>query len=239
MLYSEGDSMWGNIDTRVEIATNIYYVCAEHGEGVMVQKDVALKVLSPKAVTLGMEDNGCLWYGRDDNADIPIYEILQKRVALCRRIEAKTLEQIREIEEDGQLRLTGYFGECPPPKEIDTASPQKVRNGIYFVGQGQEGRFAVHRAVADNFMSPMACEFGTCQDEYLYYDLTTCAIPIYELSQIFEEVKAIILSTESLCATIYKNFSLYFSSYNAAVPEEEQIPAVSGPAGPFLKRQVG
>lgn len=240
MLHPEGDSMWGRVNTCVKIATNIYYVFAEHGEGVMVQKEHANQILSPKAIAIGTADNEFLCFERDKNADIPIYELLQKRIAYCRQIELKAMEVLKGIKEDGHLCLTDYFGECPPPKECRLSDCERVRNGIYFLGQGSGSLFAVHKVVTENFLSPMACDFAICrmQSDYLYYDLTTCAIPLYELGQIFDEVKAAILSPKRLYATIYQNFGLYFSLYNATVPEEEQIPAVEGPSGPFLQRQL-
>ena len=76
-----------------------------------------------------------------------MYEMLQRRVAACKRMEAKAIEMMQEIKRDGSLRLTDYFGECAPPTETDKDSPEqlnRVRNGIYFVHSGGEDYFAVH-----------------------------------------------------------------------------------------------
>jgi len=61
----QGDSIWGNINTAVEIAVNVYYIFAENGEGIMIPKDKAKDAISEKAAAAGMEDNGYLCYGRE------------------------------------------------------------------------------------------------------------------------------------------------------------------------------
>ena len=237
----QGDSIWGNINTAVEIALNVYYIFAENGEGIMIPKDKAKDAISEKAAAAGTEDNGYLCYGRDENMDIPMYEVLQRRAAACEKIKARAIEQMREIQRDGSLRLTDYFGECEPPvktPEGEAGNLQKVRNGIYFAETDGTTYFAVQEAVADNFMSPMAYEFGRKADGYLYYDLTTCAVPLNELRQIYDEVDNLIVSEDSLHATLGTNFSAYVTVYNDIVQEEAKIPPVEAPAALFLQRQL-
>lgn len=237
----QGDSIWGNINTVAEIALNVYYIFAENGEGIMIPKDKAKDTISEKAAAMGTEDNGYLCYDKDENMDIPMYEVLQRRVAACERIKAQVLTQMQEIKRDGSLRLTDYFGECVPPTKMPDGAvenPQKVRNGIYFVSAGDAAYFAVHEDVADNFMSPIANAFGTKKDGYLYYNLTTCAIPLHELRHIYDEVDNLIVSEDSLYATLGANFKSYVDIYNDIIHEEERIPPVEAPTALFLQRQL-
>jgi hypothetical protein len=244
MNHPSGESIWGNINTALEIALNIYVIVAtdENGierEGIMVTKDKAKEVLSDKAISMAEQDGDWLCYG-EDIKDVPMYEMLQRRVVACKRMEAKAVEMMEEIRRDGKLRLTDYFGECAPPaqQEKDRTPPVPVRNGIYFVQSGGQDFFAVHEAVADNFMSDMAVAFGNRQGEYLLYDLTTAAVPLFELRQLYEEVSDMIVSEDSLLSTLNTNFKTYVLYYNELIQEEAKIPPVNAPASLFLQTQL-
>ncbi|QNK42218.1 hypothetical protein [Caproicibacter fermentans] len=239
-----GESIWGNINTAFEIALNIYAIVAkdENGlehEGIMVPKSKAKEVLSPKAMSMAEQDGDWLCYG-EDTKDIPMYEMLQRRVAACKRMETKAIDMMAELRRDGKLSLTDYFGECAPPKQTENGADQlhQVRNGIYLVHSGGEDYFAVHESVADNFMSDVAEAFGRRDGEYLYYDLTTAAVPLFELRQIYGEVNDLVVSEDSLLSTLNSNFKLYVSYYNELVQEEAKIPPVEAPIGLFLQKQL-
>jgi len=237
----QGDSIWGNINTVAEIALNVYYIFAENGEGIMIPKDKAKDTISEKAAAVGRSDNGYLCYGKDENMDIPMYEVLQRRVAACERIKAQALTQMQEIKRDGSLRLSDYFGECEPPAKTpdgEAGNLQKVRNGIYFASTGDATYFAVHENVAENFMSPIANAFGRKADGYLCYNLTTCAVPLNELRHIYDEADNLIVSEDSLFATLGANFKSYVDIYNDIIHEEERIPPVEAPTTLFLQRQL-
>lgn len=244
MSHPSGESIWGNINTALEIALNIYLIVAtdENGierEGIMVPKDKCKGVLSDKAISMAQQDVDWLCYG-EDTKDIPMYEMLQRRVAACKRMEVKALEMMEEIRSGGKLHLTDYFGECPPPvsQEKNNAPPDQVRNGIYFTHSDGEDYFAVHEAVADNFMSDVAASFGKRQGEYLLYDLTTAAIPLFELRQLYEEVENLIVSEDSLLATLNSSFKTYVLYYNDLLQEEAKIPPVNAPVSLFLQKQL-
>ncbi len=244
MNHPSGESIWGNINTALEIALNIYVIVAkdENGierEGIMIPKDKAKEVLSDKAISMAEQDGNWLCYG-EDIKDVPIYEMLQRRVAACKRMEAKAVEMMEEIRRDGKLRLTDYFGECAPPAQQgkESTTPVQVRNGVYFVQSGGQDFFAVHEAVADNFMSDVAEAFGKRQGEYLLYDLNTAAIPLFELRQLFDEVNDLIVSEDSLLSTLNTNFKTYVLYYNELIQEEAKIPPVNAPASLFLQKQL-
>jgi len=244
MNHPSGESIWGNINTALEIALNIYVIMAtdENGierEGVMIPKDKAKEVLSDKAISMAQPDGDWLCYG-EETKDIPMYEMLQRRMAACKRMEAKAMEMMEEIRRDGKLRLTDYFGECPPPAQQgkDGTPPVEVRNGIYFVQSGGQDFFAVHEAVADHFMSDVAAAFGKRQGEYLLYDLTAAAVPLFELRQLYEEVNDLIVSEDSLLSTLNTNFKSYVLYYNELIQEEAKIPPVNAPVSLFLQKQL-
>ncbi len=206
----------------------------------MVRKNAVKDTLSEKAATMGREDGDWLCFD-EDKKDIPVYEVLQRRMALCRRMEAVVMKQMEEIRRDGKLSLTDYFGECVPPVETPAGRVDDmlhVRNGIYMTQDGESMKFAVHEAVADNFMSPMAAECGSRQGDYLFYDTTSSAVMLNELKNVFDEVSALVISEDSLYATLDQKFPAYKQLYNACVPKEEQIPEADAPAELFLAVQL-
>lgn len=241
----QGESIWGTINSCVEIALDIYMIIAKDANGIehsgiMARKDTAEKNLSPKAVSMAQQDGDWLCY--DENTkDIPVYEVLQRKMAACKRAEAAIMQQIEEIRRDGKVALSDYFGECRPPVETphgEAVDLLPIRNGIYFTQDNHEMLFAVHETVADNYMSPAAAEFGQRHGEYLYYDLMASAIPISELKNVFTETEALVMSEDSLYATLNHRFQAYVSQYNHCMPEESRIPEADAPEGLFLSVQL-
>lgn len=241
----QGESIWGTINSCVEIALDIYMIIAKDANGIehsgiMARKDTAEKNLSPKAVSMAEQDGDWLCY--DENTkDIPVYEVLQRKMAACKRAEAAIMQQIEEIRRDGKVALSDYFGECRPPVETphgEAVDLLPIRNGIYFTQDNHEMLFAVHETVADNYMSPAAAEFGQRHGEYLYYDLMASAIPISELKNVFTETEALVMSEDSLYATLNHRFQAYVSQYNHCMPEESRIPEADAPEGLFLSVQL-
>lgn len=241
----QGESIWGTINTCVEIALNVYMILAvdEQGMervGVMVRKNAVKETISNKAASMGEEDGEWLCFN-EDKKDIPVFEVLQRRMALCRRMESAIMKQMDEIRRDGKLSLTDYFGECVPPVETPAGQVNEmfhVRNGIYMTQDGESMKFAVHEAVADNFMSPMAAEYGVAKGDYLFYDTVSSAVMLNELKNVFDEVSALVISEESLYATLRQDFLTYMQLFNACVPKEEQIPVVDAPGELFLAVQL-
>ena len=242
----QGESIWGNINTAIEIALDVYAIVAkdkngiEH-TGIMARKDTADKNLSAKAVAMAEKDGDWLCY--DENTkDVPMYELLQRRVAACKKVEAAALKQMEEIHRDGTVALSDYFGECEPPAESQHGpldDKLKIRNGIFFTQDSQEMQFAIHSAVAESYLSPMAAEFGRRQGEYLFYDLVTCAVPLSELKNVFEETERLVIAEDSLYATLHEKFKGYLSQMNGIMPEEYRIPEPTGaPANLFLAVQL-
>lgn len=88
-------------------------------------------------------------------------------------------------------------------------------------------------------MSDIAVKFGQSGGDYLFYDTTTAAIALNELRNVFLEAEALIVSEDSLYATLHKNFSTYTMLYNELVQEKYKIPRVEAPTSLFLAVQIG
>ena len=243
-------SIWGTINSCVEIALNIYMIVAqdENGKehtGIMARKDTAKQTLSEEAIEKAKAKGEWLYFD-EEVKDIPMYEILQKRVALCKQIENDARRELEEIRKNGKGSLTDYIGECSPPAEEESCKKEdmkKIRNGIYFIKDKQEMKFAIHKEVAQSYLSAFGIEFGEKKGDYYIYDLTTSAIPLYELKNIFEEVNSLIISEESLYSTLNQKFPMYTNRYNMLyskdLKEEYRIPKKNGPIDLFLEVQLG
>lgn len=230
------ESPWGTIKNSTAIGVNIYAITAvgENGfeyEGIMARKSAVGKTLSVRAAKMGQEDGDWLCYG-EDTKDIPMYEALQgRRVELIRNVAA-VREELEEIRQYGMLSLTDYFGECAPPLEMPDGKAFEmfyVRNGIYLAQNPDGLKLAVHEAVAEYYMTPMAAEYGIRKGEYLFYETrgtggATCSVALHELKNVFREAAALIVSESSLYATLYQDFGAYVFRYNMRVPEWDRIP---------------
>ncbi|MGL5434538.1 MAG: hypothetical protein ACRDBO_03955 [Lachnospiraceae bacterium] len=237
------ESIWGTINSCVEIAINIYMIIAvdEHGvehTGIMAHKDTEGKILSTKAAEMAEKDGD--WLCFDENIkDVALYEVLQKRLEACKKIEAAVLSEMEDINRDGQVMLSQYFGECQPPiSNQDNANAERICNGIYLIHDGDEVTFAVNETIANHYLTPLAMAFSQSDKGYHYFSLAHCAVAIHELKPIYEEVDNLIVSADSLYATLQGQFAEYVMQFNKLVPEQEQIPAVSAPQNLFLPIQL-
>lgn len=235
-MQPQGDSIWGNINLCIEIALNIYYIVGEKGEGIVIPRKHAEENFSDRTVAAGEESGGCLYYPKEETMDMPLYEMMQKRAAMARKMELVAAAQIDAIRKKGQEAVTGFL-ECMEPPEYGGESLKRIREGIYITG-GEEPKFVIHERTAELFLSPYACEFGRNENGYFHYTLQSAAIPLYELKGMFPECRELIVSEESLCATICTHYPAYREEYNAVVPEEERIPQNSAPENLFLQEQL-
>ena len=64
------------------------------------------------------------------------------------------------------------------------------------------------------------------------------ALPLYELKEVFPECQEIIISEESLYATICTHYPAYRERYNALVAQGQQIPQIDAPVNLFLQEQL-
>lgn len=238
-------SIWGTINSCIEIALNIYMIIAtdENGKehtGIMAKKDIAHQTLSEETRKRAKEDGEWLYFDEKEK-EIPMYELLQRRVVLCKQIENATRKELEEIKNNSKGKVNDSFGECLPPEETEGCKKEdmsKIRNGIYFVKEKEETKFAIHKEIVQKYVSVFGMEFGKEQGDYYVYDLTTSAIPLYELKSIFKEIEELIVSEGSLYATLNQKFPFYTNNYNQLYEKEYQIPEKYGATDLFLKLQL-
>lgn len=235
-MQPQGGSIWGNINLCIEIALNIYYIYGEHGEVIAIPKEHAKENFSDKTVEAGKESEGCLYYPKGETMDMPLYEMMQKRAAMARKMELAAAGQMEAIQEKGQEAALALFTDMESPEHTE-GSIRQIREGIY-LRSGEDAELLVHERVAEHFLSPYACEFGGRENGFFHYTLQSAAIPLYELKGIFPECREIIVSEESLCATLCTHYPAYREEYNAIALKDEQIPQIIAPVNLFLQEQL-
>lgn len=175
------ESIWGTINSCVEIALNIYMIVAidkngvEHS-GIMAHQDAWGEILSEKAVDLAKRDGE--WLHFDEHVkDAAMFEVLEKRLESCKKIEAAVLREMEEIKKGNQILLPQYFGDCLPPEAAQDVVMEPIRNGIYLMKDGEQTTLAVHESISEQYLTPMAMGFGESVGEYRIFSLAHCAIP--------------------------------------------------------------
>ncbi len=234
-MQPRGDSIWGNINLCIEIALNIYYIVGDKGKGIMIPREHAEKNFSGRTVAAGKESDGCLYYPKGETMDMPLYEMMQKRAAMARKMELAAAGQMEAIREKGQEAAVVLFKGMDPPEHLGDS--RRIREGIYVTG-GETPQLAIHERIAEHFLSPYACEFGQSEDGYFHYTLQSAAIPLYELKGVFPECRELVVSEESLLATLYAYYPAYCEEYNSIMTETERIPQKDAPINLFLQEQL-
>lgn len=237
------ESIWGTINSCIEIALNIYMIVAvdekghEHN-GIMARADKGVNSLSEKARGLAEKDGDWLYFD-EHTKDAALYEVLQSRVQACKKMEESALKEMKEIEKGNKILLPEYFGECPVPQVTgESGQAEPVCNGVFLVKEGESVRLAVHESVVEHYLTPMAATFGAAADEYHYYAQDHLAIPVHELSPVFKEVEQLVIAPDSLYATLNQCFGDYVKTFNEMVPEAQKIPKTQAPADLFLALQL-
>ena len=234
-MQPQGDSIWGNINLCIEIALNIYYLCGEKGEGIVIPKEQAEKDFSPETVAAGKESDGYLYYPKGEAMEMFRHEMLLKRLDMIKKMELAANEQMEAVRKGGQAALA-RFQDIEPPGDREE-NKKRIWNGIYILN-GKEMQIAVHERIAGAFLTPYACEFGRQENGYFYYTLQSAALPLHELKGVVPECQEMIVSEESLYATICTHYPAYRERYNALVAQEQQIPQIDAPANLFLQEQL-
>lgn len=235
-MQPQGDSIWGNINLCIEIALNIYYLCGEKGEGIVIPKEQAVKDFSPETVAAGKELDGYLYYPKGEEMEMFRHEMLQKRLDMIKKMKLTATEQMEAVRKGGQTAALARFQDIESPENREE-NEKRIWNGIYIL-DGKEPQIAVHERIAESFLTPYACEFGKWENGYFYYTLQSAALPLYELKGVIPECQEMIVSEESLYATICTHYPAYRERYNALVAQEQQIPQISAPANMFLQEQL-
>ncbi|QUL53376.1 hypothetical protein KDC22_23665 [Paenibacillus tritici] len=232
-------SIWGNILTCAEIGLHVYGMMAEHNSGIVVDADYAKEVLSEEALQAG-ESQGDHIYFDDAKSIIPAYELLKK--------DAITDPEFKEwcgspekLTQDGEFFAPEYFGGMTPPATTpwgDIMESQEFYNGISMVNHDGEWALAVHQTIAKHCLSEMAQEVAAGQENYLFYPLDACSIPVYELSASHPAMLEQIINEDSLVHTLCEDHPVYVTMHNLHVEEWGRIYDQPAPRSLFLQIQL-
>lgn len=208
------EAVWGAIQYYEMPYPDIYFMAGRLNEGYIVPKSYRGKLLSPKALSFGEENGGLLFFAVGETMGVVEYELLRYRLSRsCNEKEREYLrDQLQVCRQYGQVDLSGYFGEYPPPSETPHGIVEdfiKVRNGIYFAKAEGKWLLGVCSPIWHSELTIPAHLFGRECEDYLFYDLVTGAIAIYELMERYEEIHKLVASEEDLWALLCKNFRVY------------------------------
>lgn len=107
------NSLWGEVQNCTVIANGIYEVDTEGHGGVMIKSELAQRVLSLEALSIGYRDGGYLCYEEDCDAQIPLRELYDK--GILRQSAAIRLfnngVQIHKLGKDDTETEVGYLSD--------------------------------------------------------------------------------------------------------------------------------
>lgn len=213
------ETVWGPILYYEMPFPDIYFMAGKKNEGYVVPKSYTEKVLSQRALSFGEEHGGLLFFAEGETMGIVEYELL--RYQLDHSYHDKQKEWLREelkiCRQYGQVDLNGYFGEYPPPNETPEGITEdfiRVRNGMYFAETGGTWMLGICYPIWNSELTIPAHQFGRECKDYLFFDLVTSVIPIYELKDSYQEIHRLVASEEDLFALLCKNFRVYVLLYN-------------------------
>lgn len=155
-----------------------------------------------------------MFFAVGETMEIVEYELLQYRLthSYYEKERGFLQEQLRVCRQYGQVDQSGYFGEYPPPNETPRGIVEyliKVRNGIYFTKANGRWLLGICFPIWHSELTIPAHLFGRECGDYLFYDLVTGAIPIFELMDSYKEIHKLVASEEDLRALLCKNFRVY------------------------------
>lgn len=211
--------IWGELKSLTIPYPDIYFISGTQVQGYAVPEDYAGRVISKKAMACGTAQGGMLYFPVSETLNIIEYELL------CNRLRETQDEpnqlalknEIAEYEKYGRVDLIEYFGQYPPPNEtpLDIAEDFiKIGNGLYFAKSGGEWLFGVCEPIADSELTTIGAAFGRKKKDYLFYDMVTCAIPIFELQHTYPEIASLVSSETALYQILANHFLSYVLTYN-------------------------
>jgi len=252
-------SIWGSINSCIEIGLEIYQLCCKDesgGEkkGIAIPVDKAKSILSGKALAYGVEKDGFIYFKNSDKLLAPLFELL-KSASITDKGYIDRIGDIKGVEAQGKKRLPEFFGEfielpsdVPlPPEPLVTQeqretieceekkTAKELVKGLWLVdGNG----FRVNKAYAHDNLSQAAIELAEDGDTYIYYENSFAAIPLFELSKKEEAVKNVIVSEESLRATLCSDFPEYVKEYNKSALPGAKINNADVPLNMFMQKHL-
>ena len=145
---------------------------------------------------------------------------------------------VDQMEQEGKVHYPEYFGELEPPTTSvwgNVTETIPIDNGIMLVKTYKQSGLAIHKDIIEAYLSTPVEEVGLKDDAYLFYDIeSSCAVPLYELAMFNSKVLDVIISMDSLKATLKENFSLYVKGQSL---DFENV-YYTKPSGVFLQQQI-
>lgn len=232
-------SIWGNILTCVEIGLNVYGMIAEKNSGIVLDADYARETLSEQALQAGVKHDDHVYFD-DVKSIIPAYELLQQDAITDPEFKEQC-GSIEQLAEEGKFFAPEYFGEFSEPNTTpwgEITHSHLLHNGLYMLESGGEWQLAVHQTVAEHCLSDLAHQLSVGYEDFLYYPLDACAIPIYELSASHPSVAELIVSDDSLAHTLCEDYPVYVAMHNLHSEEWGHIHDCAAPKSLFLQIQL-
>ncbi|WP_039833660.1 hypothetical protein, partial [Paenibacillus sonchi] len=146
-----------------------------------------------------------------------------------------------KLAQDGEFFAPEYFGGMTPPATTpwgDITESQEFYNGISMVNHDGEWALAVHQTIANHCLSEMAQEVAAGQENYLFFPLDACSIPVYELSASHPAILEQIINEDSLVHTLCEDHPVYVTMHNLHVEEWGRIYDQPAPRSLFLQIQL-
>jgi len=223
------ESIWGSINTCFEIGIEIYqlFCKAQNGDtksGFALPVDKAKELLSEKALSLGTEKDGFIYFESPNQILAPLFELL-KSAAITDEGVIKAAGSLEHIEQMGKAAVPEYFGNLPLSLSESEKTVKEIRSGLSII-KDEENRFfvAVHKTLAEHDLTPAARQFGDQIDDFYFYGAIACAVPIFELARKYPEINDFVVNRESLIQTMVSKAPNYVAEWNAGHAEPwEQI----------------
>lgn len=232
-------SIWGTILTCVEVGLHIYALQAEHTQGIVLDADFAKEKLSEEALKLGQQHGDHIYFD-DVKSIVPTYELAQQG-AINHPELSEAIANPENLIQDGHYFAPEYFGEFEAPQDatgLEISTSQRWDNGIYLAERQGVQQFAVHQTVGNQVLSDMALHHASGQNDYYFFPLNDCAIPVYELSASHPGVLAQIINEDSLLHTLCDNYPQYVGMHNLHTEGWGHIHDCPAPKSLFLQAQL-
>jgi hypothetical protein len=115
---------------------------------------------------------------------------------------------------------------------------EKLTDGAILVSNKDEILIAIDKSAAEELLSEEAIKHAHTKGWFLCFPGAAMAIPMYELSRNNPDIRDLIVSEESLRATLCGNYPEYVKTHNMNVPPGEPIEDADAPPYLFLQKQL-
>jgi len=233
------ESIWGNVNTCIEIGLEIYQLCSKTHSGIAIPIDKAKSLLSEKALSYGVQKDGFVYFENSDKLLAPLFELL-KCAAITDKGYIDSVGGIKGVKAELKNRIPEYFGQSeppvyPPPTIGKKETAEELTNGAWLIN-GEN--IYVHRSFALYGLSEAAARLGGKDGEYLLYEGALAAVPLFELSKTSDTARNVIVSEDSLHATLCGNFPEYVKSHNMSALPNARIKDADAPPYLFMQSHL-